>query len=277
MSLLAVTEVTKRFAGQHAPAVDSVSFTLERGSALGLVGESGSGKSTTARLVAGLIKPDAGSVVLDGTELVGAPRATLQAARRELQFVFQDPFSSLNPRMRVSELVGEGLLVHGIERDASKRRDRVVETLESVGLDSSHLDRYPRSFSGGQRQRIAIARAIAVRPRVLICDEPVSSLDVSVQAQVLNLLGDLREKLDLALLFIAHDLAVVRYLCDRVAVMNGGRIVEIGSRDQVYEHPQDAYTRALLDAVPVPDPARERARRSALAAARPVTAPGVNS
>ncbi|MCS5735823.1 ATP-binding cassette domain-containing protein [Herbiconiux daphne] len=277
MSLLAVTEVTKRFAGQHAPAVDSVSFTLERGSALGLVGESGSGKSTTARLVAGLIKPDAGSVVLDGTELVGAPRATLQAARRELQFVFQDPFSSLNPRMRVSELVGEGLLVHGIERDAAKRRDRVVETLESVGLDSSHLDRYPRSFSGGQRQRIAIARAIAVRPRVLICDEPVSSLDVSVQAQVLNLLGDLREKLDLALLFIAHDLAVVRYLCDRVAVMNGGRIVEIGSRDQVYEHPQDAYTRALLDAVPVPDPARERARRSALAASRSVTAPGVNS
>jgi ABC-type oligopeptide transport system ATPase subunit len=278
MSLLAVTEVTKRFPGQHAPAVDSVSFTLERGSALGLVGESGSGKSTTARLVAGLVKPDAGSVVLDGTELVGARRATLQSARRELQFVFQDPFSSLNPRMRVRDLVGEGLIAHGIERDPKKRLDRVVETLESVGLDSSQLDRYPRSFSGGQRQRIAIARAIAVRPRVLICDEPVSSLDVSVQAQVLNLLAELREKLDLALVFIAHDLAVVRYLCDRVAVMNGGRIVEIGTRDEVYGHPQDAYTRALLHAVPVPDPALERARRSAaLLASRPPAAEGATS
>jgi ABC-type oligopeptide transport system ATPase subunit len=268
MSILEVTGVTKRFAGQHTPAVDDVSFTLDRGSALGLVGESGSGKSTTARLVAGLIKPDAGSVLLDGTQLVGARRPTLLAARRDLQFVFQDPFSSLNPRMRVRDLVGEGLIVHGLERDPKKRLDRVVETLESVGLESAHLDRYPRSFSGGQRQRIAIARAVAVRPKVLICDEPVSALDVSVQAQVLNLFAELRERLDLALLFIAHDLAVVRYLCDRVAVMNGGRIVEIGSREQVYDDPQHEYTRALLDAVPVPDPAVERARRVGMLAAR---------
>jgi ABC-type oligopeptide transport system ATPase subunit len=267
MSILEVTGVTKRFAGQHTPAVDDVSFTLDRGSALGLVGESGSGKSTTARLVAGLIKPDAGSVLLDGTQLVGARRPTLLAARRDLQFVFQDPFSSLNPRMRVRDLVGEGLIVHGLERDPKKRLDRVVETLESVGLESAHLDRYPRSFSGGQRQRIAIARAVAVRPKVLICDEPVSALDVSVQAQVLNLFAELRERLDLALLFIAHDLAVVRYLCDRVAVMNGGRIVEIGSREQVYDDPQHEYTRALLDAVPVPDPAVERARRAGMLAA----------
>nr|WP_217274853.1 ATP-binding cassette domain-containing protein [Rathayibacter sp. VKM Ac-2835] len=254
--------MTKRFPGRDAPAVADVSFRLERGSALGLVGESGSGKSTTARLVAGLLKPDAGSVLLDGTELVGASRAALREARRSLQFVFQDPFASLNPRMRVSELVEEGLIVHRVLPDARARRDRVVETLESVGLGAEHLQRYPRSFSGGQRQRIAIARAVAVRPRVLICDEPVSSLDVSVQAQVLNLLADLRGTLDLALLFIAHDLAVVRYLCDHVAVMNGGRILEQGSRESIYGDPRHPYTRELLDAVPVPDPVAERARRA---------------
>lgn len=264
MSIVEVDGLTKRFPGRDAPAVADVSFGLERGTALGLVGESGSGKSTTARLVAGLLKPDAGSVLLEGTQLVGASRATLREARRSLQFVFQDPFSSLNPRMRVSELVEEGLLVHKVLPDARARRDRVVETLEAVGLGAEHLQRYPRSFSGGQRQRIAIARAIAVRPRVLICDEPVSSLDVSVQAQVLNLLAELRGTLDLALLFIAHDLAVVRYLCDHVAVMNGGRILEQGSRERIYGDPRHPYTRELLDAVPVPDPAVERARRARL-------------
>jgi len=213
-------------------------------------------------------------VSFDGTEVVGAPRSRLRDVRRSMQFVFQDPFSSLNPRMTVSELVGEGLIVHGIERDRSRRLDRVVETLESVGLRAEHLDRYPRSFSGGQRQRIAIARAVAVGPRVLICDEPVSSLDVSVQAQVLNLLADLRERTGISLLFIAHDLAVVRYLCDRVAVMNTGRIVEQGSRDQVYDDPKHPYTRSLLAAVPVPDPTAERARRAAsLAGAGPVLVP----
>jgi ABC-type oligopeptide transport system ATPase subunit len=261
VSLVEVRGLGKRFGSGGPAAVSDVSFDLDPGSALGLVGESGSGKSTTARMVAGLLRADAGSVLLDGVELVGASRRVLTAARRDLQFVFQDPFASLDPRMRVRDLVGEGLVVHRLCATASERRDRIVETLESVGLGAEHLDRYPRSFSGGQRQRIAIARAIAVRPRVLICDEPVSSLDVSVQAQVLNLLGELRDRLDLALLFIAHDLAVVRYLCDRVAVMNAGSIVEQGDREQVYGDPQHAYTRELLAAVPVPDPTVERRRR----------------
>jgi len=264
MTLLQVTALTKTFPGRHTPAVDDVSLSLGAESALGIVGESGSGKSTTARLIAGLIKADSGSVLFDGQELVGASGRTLRAVRKDLQFVFQDPFASLNPRMKVSELVGEGLLVHGIEKDAKRRRDLVVQTLESVGLGAEHLERYPRSFSGGQRQRIAIARAIAVKPRVLICDEVVSSLDVSVQAQVLNLLGALRADLGISILFIAHDLAVVRYLCDQVAVMSEGRIVESGPRDAVYDKPQHPYTRSLLAAVPIPDPAAERARRAAL-------------
>ena len=264
MTLLQVSGLTKTFPGRDTPAVDNVSFSLAQESALGIVGESGSGKSTTARLVAGLIRADSGSVLFDGQELVGASGRALRTVRKDLQFVFQDPFSSLNPRMRVSELVGEGLLVHGIEKDARRRRDFVVQTLESVGLGAEHLDRYPRSFSGGQRQRIAIARAIAVRPRVLICDEVVSSLDVSVQAQVLNLLGALRADLGISILFIAHDLAVVRYLCDQVAVMSEGSVVEAGSRDAVYESPQHPYTRSLLAAVPIPDPTAERARRAAL-------------
>jgi ABC-type oligopeptide transport system ATPase subunit len=264
MTLLQISGLTKTFPGRSTPAVDDVSFSLTEESALGIVGESGSGKSTTARLVAGLIKADSGSVLFDGRELVGASSRTLRGVRKDMQFVFQDPFASLNPRMRVSELVGEGLLVHGIERDAKRRRDLVVQTLESVGLGAGHLDRYPRSFSGGQRQRIAIARAIAVKPRVLICDEVVSSLDVSVQAQVLNLLGTLRAELGISILFIAHDLAVVRYLCDRVAVMSEGRVVESGTRDAVYDNPQHPYTRSLLAAVPIPDPIAERARRAAL-------------
>ena len=266
MTLLEVTALTKKFAGRDTPAVDNVSLSLGAESALGIVGESGSGKSTTARLIAGLIKADSGSVLFDGQELVGASQRTLRGVRKDLQFVFQDPFSSLNPRMRVSELVGEGLLVHGIEKDARTRRDLVVQTLESVGMGSEHLDRYPRSFSGGQRQRIAIARAIAVKPRVLICDEPVSSLDVSVQAQVLNLLAALRAELGISILFIAHDLAVVRYLCDQVAVMSEGKVVESGPRDAVYGDPQHPYTRSLLAAVPIPDPTAERARRAALRA-----------
>jgi len=264
MTLLQVEGLTKTFPGRDTPAVDDVSFSLGQESALGIVGESGSGKSTTARLVAGLIKADSGSVLFDGQELVGASSRTLRGVRKDLQFVFQDPFASLNPRMKVSELVGEGLLVHGIEKDAKRRRDLVVQTLESVGLGAEHLDRYPRSFSGGQRQRIAIARAIAVKPRVLICDEVVSSLDVSVQAQVLNLLGALRTDLGISILFIAHDLAVVRYLCDQVAVMSEGKIVESGPRDAVYDSPQHPYTRSLLAAVPIPDPTAERARRAAL-------------
>jgi len=262
MSLLEVSGVNKTFHGRHEPAISDVSFSLEAGGVLGLVGESGSGKSTTARCVAGLTRPEGGSVMLDGREVVGARRATMTTLRRDMQMVFQDPFSSLNPRMTVLDLVGEGMIVHGIERRPAARRDLVVEVLEKVGLDSSHLTRYPRSFSGGQRQRIAIARALAVSPRLLICDEPVSSLDVSVQAQVLNLLRDLREELGLAILFIAHDLAVVRYLCDSVAVMSRGRVVESGKRDAIFDSPQHPYTRSLLAAVPVPDPAVQRARQA---------------
>ncbi|WP_081748718.1 ABC transporter ATP-binding protein [Nocardiopsis sp. CNT312] len=270
--LLEARKLVKTFPGRRGGrAVDEVSLIVRRGEALGLVGESGSGKSTTARCIAGLLRPDSGRVLVEGQE-VTSPRAR-RRGRRRVQMVFQDPYSSLNPRMTVADLVGEGLYVHGIEPDRARRRDRVVELLETVGLDSGHLDRYPRSFSGGQRQRIAIARALSVGPDLLICDEPVSSLDVSVQAQVLDLFADLRETLGLALLFIAHDLAVVHHLCGRVAVMNAGRVVEQGERDQIYRSPGHPYTRSLLDAVPVPDPAVERAR----AAARGWDGPGAQS
>ncbi|MFY7070141.1 ATP-binding cassette domain-containing protein [Nocardiopsis changdeensis] len=268
--LLEARNLVKTFPGNAGTrAVDDVSFTVGRGEALGLVGESGSGKSTTARCVAGLVRPDSGRVLVAGRDVTGARGRELRAIRRRVQMVFQDPYSSLNPRMTVAELVGEGMYVHGIEPDRARRRDRTVQILETVGMGSEHLDRYPRSFSGGQRQRIAIARALAVGPDLLICDEPVASLDVSVQAQVLDLFCDLREKLGLALLFIAHDLAVVHHLCGRVAVMNSGRVVELGDREQVYTAPTHPYTRSLLDAVPVPDPAAERARA---AARRPVPA-----
>ena len=262
--LLEARNLVKTFPGNAGTrAVDDVSFTVGRGEALGLVGESGSGKSTTARCIAGLVRPDSGRVLVAGQDVTAARGRGLRAIRRRVQMVFQDPYSSLNPRMTVAELVGEGMYVHGIEPDRARRRDRTVEILETVGMGSEHLDRYPRSFSGGQRQRIAIARALAVGPDLLICDEPVASLDVSVQAQVLDLFCDLREKLGLALLFIAHDLAVVHHLCGRVAVMNSGRVVELGDREQVYTAPTHPYTRSLLDAVPVPDPAVERARAAA--------------
>ncbi|MEU8177195.1 ATP-binding cassette domain-containing protein [Microbispora hainanensis] len=256
--LLVVEKLVKSFGGRRV--VDEVSFDLAPGEVLGLVGESGSGKSTTARCVARLVRPDSGRVLLAGRDVPGAGRRELRDLRRDMQMVFQDPYSSLNPRMTVEALVGEPLLVHGLERDRRRRRDRVVELLETVGMSAAHLDRHPRSFSGGQRQRIAIARAIAVGPRLLICDEPVSSLDVSVQAQVLNLFRDLRERLGLSILFIAHDLAVVHYLCDRVAVMEHGALVEIGTRSEIFGSPRHPYTRALLDAVPIPDPVAERAR-----------------
>ncbi|MBD0736733.1 dipeptide/oligopeptide/nickel ABC transporter ATP-binding protein [Streptomyces sp. CBMA29] len=261
--MLEVEHLVKRFPGARSLAVDDVSFQVARGEVLGLVGESGSGKSTTARCVAGLVRPDTGSVRLDGEDLGRVRGRALTAVRSRMQMVFQDPYSSLNPRMTVEQLVGEGLLVHRIEPDRAARRERVVELLELVGLSGDHLPRHPRSFSGGQRQRIAIARALAVSPELLICDEPVSSLDVSVQAQVLNLFRDLRERLRLSMLFIAHDLGVVHYLCDRVAVMEHGSIVETGDRADLYADPRHPYTRALLAAAPVPDPRLERARRVA--------------
>ena len=264
--LLNVQHLVKSFPGRQDRAVDDVSFTLEHGEVLGLVGESGSGKSTTARCVMGLLRPDSGRVTFDAHGITGSRAKPLRAARAQMQMVFQDPFSSLNPRMTVAQLVGEGLLVHGIEPDRDRRRKRVLELLDLVGLMPAHLDRYPRSFSGGQRQRIAIARALSASPKLLVCDEPVSSLDVSVQAQVLNLFKDLRHELELSILFIAHDLGVVHYLCDRVAVMQNGTVVEIGDRARIYTQPEHPYTRALLDAVPIPDPQGERDRRRAAAA-----------
>ena len=263
MSLLEVENLVKSFpTGYRRPPLTilkGVSFTVERGEIFGLVDESGSGKSTTARCIARLLPATSGRITLDGRDVLAASGRALRSLRRDMQMVFQDPYSSLNPRMTVAETVSEPLLVHGVVTDRAALRARARELLQMVGLNEEHLDRYPRTFSGGQRQRIAIARAIALEPKLLICDEPVSSLDVSVQAQVLNLFQDLRERLGLTILFIAHDLAVVRHLCDRVAVMRSGEIVEIADSDRLYEHPTHEYTRSLLAAVPIPDPTRGRA------------------
>jgi ABC-type oligopeptide transport system ATPase subunit len=242
------------------PAVSDLNLTLAAGETLGLVGESGSGKSTTGRAILQLLRPSAGEVIFDGVDLVGLWRrrlgrwrwgAELQAVRRHMQVVFQDPYASLNPRMTVETLVGEPLDIFGLAQGA-QRRDRVVALLEQVGLDADILGRYPHAFSGGQRQRLGIARALALNPKLLIADEPISALDVSTQAQVLNLLQDLRAARGLALLFIAHDLAAVRHLCDRVAVMTAGKIVEQAPTQQLFERPRHPYTQALLAAVPRP-------------------------
>ncbi len=246
----------------HVKAVDDVSFEIYPGETLGLVGESGSGKSTTGYCVLQLLRPTAGSVTFLGNELTTMKRSDLRAARREMQIVFQDPYASLNPRMTVGDIVGEPLVIHGIG-DRKSRRRSTERLLEVVGFNPDFINRYPHEFSGGQRQRIGVARALALNPRLIICDEPVSALDVSIQAQILNLLKDLQEEFNLAYLFIAHDLAVVREMADRIAVMNRGKIVEAGPAEQVYQHPQDEYTQALLAAVPVPDPHKMRDRREA--------------
>ena len=241
-------------------AVNRVSFEIKRGQTLGLVGESGSGKSTTARCITRLIEPTSGSISLGGEDVVHAHRVRLLALRRKMQMVFQDPYSSLDPRMTVQRNVGEGLAIHKIGNRA-ERRNRVIELLELTGLGREHLSRFPWEFSGGQRQRIGIARALAVGPDLLVCDEPVSSLDVSIAAQIMNLFKDLQQRLGLTILFIAHDLAMVRHLCDHVAVMLNGELVEIGPASQIYEAPQHAYTKALLLAKSIPDPVVERERR----------------
>jgi oligopeptide transport system ATP-binding protein len=254
--------------GARVQVLDNVDLSVRPGQAVGLVGESGSGKSTLIRCALGLAAPDTGYIVYEGIDVQAAKGAALTRFRREVQPVFQDPYASLNPRMTVHELVGEGLLVHRIAASAAARRQRVVEVLQMVGLDAGALDRHPKAFSGGQRQRIAIARAIAIGPKLLICDEPVSALDVSVQAQVINLLLDMREKLNLAILFVAHDLAVVRHVCSEIAVLERGVIVERGSSADVFAHPQHPYTQSLLEAVPIADPAQAREhRRQRLAAA----------
>jgi len=235
-------------APQPLRAVDGVSFAIERGEAFGLVGGSGCGKSTVARLATGLLEPSAGSIRFDGVELAGRPPRAWRAVRPRLQIVFQDPHAALDPRQRVHSILTEPLRIHGVGKPR-ERRARALELLEAVGLGERHLEAYPHEFSGGQRQRICIARALALRPELIVLDEPVSALDVSVQAQIVNLLADLQRELGLGYLFIAHDLAVVRRLCTRVAVMQAGRIVECGPREQVFEQPRHACTRELLGAV----------------------------
>jgi oligopeptide transport system ATP-binding protein len=241
-------------------AVDDVSFTIASGETLGLVGESGCGKSTTGRCVMRLIEPTGGSVRFAGNEVTALRPRDLRALRRDMQIIFQDPFASLNPRHTVRGIVGEALVIHGIGRPGRDREERVAALLETVGLRPEHMDRYAHEFSGGQRQRIGIARALAVEPKLIICDEPVSALDVSVQAQVINLLGELQERLGIAYLFIGHDLSVVEYISHRVAVMYLGRIVEVASARALYDNPRHPYTEALLSAVPIPDPKIRRKR-----------------
>ena len=244
-------------------AVDGINFDVLEGETLGLVGESGCGKSTTARLITRLLEPTAGSIVYRGEDISHKSRRELKPLRRDMQMIFQDPYSSLNPRKTVGSIIGEPFVIHDIERDEDKRKRLVQELMEQVGLNPEHYNRFPHEFSGGQRQRIGVARAIAPKPKLVVADEPVSALDVSIQAQIINLLAQLQRDLGLTIIFIAHDLSVVRHVCDRVAVMYLGKVVELADGDELFDHPRHPYTGALLSAVPVPDPrlAREKQRQ----------------
>ena len=271
MSMLEVRDLMKHFPVKqglliertvdHVKAVDGVSFDIAEGEKLGLVGESGSGKSTTGYCILQLMKPTSGSIRFLGRELTELGREDLRRTRRDMQIVFQDPYSSLDPRRTVGDIVGEPLVVHSIGTRRA-RTARVRELLDVVGFNPEFTNRYPHEFSGGQRQRIGIARALALSPKLIVCDEPVSALDVSIQAQILNLLKDLQGEFGLTYLFIAHDLAVVRAMSDRIAVMNRGVLVELGPAEEVYAKPKDAYTQALLSAVPVPDPRAMKQRKA---------------
>src|SRR5438477_1895186 len=267
MPLVEVSHLVKRFtrgaglfqSGTTVTAVDDVGFTIDEGETFGLVGESGSGKTTTGRCMLRLVEPTSGEVKFRGENVLEFPRARMRQARRDMQVVFQDPYSSLNPRMRARQIVEEPLIIHKIG-SRGERRARVAELFDLVGLNAAHLERYPHEFSGGQRQRIGLARALALNPSFLILDEPVSALDVSVQAQVINLLMDLQQQLKLTYLFIAHDLRLVEHICGRVAVMYLGKIVEMGPTSSLFAAPQHPYTRALLSAIPIPDPDAPRQR-----------------
>ncbi len=244
----------------HVKAVDDVSFFVRRGETLGLVGESGCGKTTVGRTILRLIPNSGGEVRFDGKDVLGAGTLELRRLRREMQIIFQDPGGSLNPRMRVGRIIGEPLEVHGITKGEDETRARVEELLVKCGLWKQAADRYPHEFSGGQRQRIGIARALSLNPRLIVCDEPTSALDVSIQSQILNLLGDLQQEMGLSYLFISHDMAVIHHICDRIAVMYNGRIVEEGTRDEIINAPKHEYTQALLSAVPEADPRRKKQR-----------------
>jgi len=267
--LLSVRNVTKSFPikgglfgreMERLHAVDGVSFDIAAGETLGLVGESGCGKSTTGRCIMRLIEPSSGEVWFQGRDVTRLQGEPLRAMRRDIQIIFQDPFASLNPRHTVGQIVGEAMVIHKLARNRGDLEDRVAHLLETVGLQADHMQRFPHEFSGGQRQRIGIARALAVEPKLIVCDEPVSALDVSIQAQVINLLEDLLEKFGLTYLFIAHDLSVVEHISDRVAVMYLGRVVEVAPARALYDNPRHPYTEALLSAVPIPDPAVKRKR-----------------
>jgi oligopeptide transport system ATP-binding protein len=275
-TLLEVTDLVKHFPIKsgilfdrevdQVRAVDGISFNVKKGETLGLVGESGSGKSTACRAVLQLLKPTSGSVKFEGREIAGLGRRQLRPLRREIQMIFQDPYASLNPRKRIGQIVGDQLKIQKVASGADLRK-RVEALLERVGLSPEHYNRFPHEFSGGQRQRIGIARALALEPKLVFCDEPVSALDVSIQAQIVNLLDDLQDEMGLTYVFVAHDIGVVRHISDRIAVMNHGKIVETGDADQVCEHPRDDYTKKLLAAVPIADPRESAARRRERAAA----------